>query len=68
MLSVYNTSDSQREFDLLSDVKKFKSTKILERNNRQPKYPKEFYKVFEELDKEYSLEFHLQRGINPFLH
>jgi len=68
MLAVYNTPDSQREFDLLSDVKKFKSTKILERNNRQLKYPKEFYKVFEELDKEYSLEFHLQRGINPFLH
>ncbi|CAD8181491.1 unnamed protein product [Paramecium octaurelia] len=68
MLAVYNTQDSQREFDLLADVKKFKSTKISDRSHRQLKYPKEFDKVFEELDKEYQLEFHLQRGINPFLH
>lgn len=40
-------------------MKKFKSTKISARNNQQVKYPKEFDKVFEELDKEYSLEFHL---------
>lgn len=59
MLNVYNTPDSQREFELLNDVKKFKSTKISARNNRPLKYPKEFDKVFEELDKEYSLEFHL---------
>ncbi|CAD8094209.1 unnamed protein product [Paramecium sonneborni] len=68
MLTVYNTPDSQREFDLLSDVKKFKATKISARNKKELKFPKEFDKVFEELDKEYQLEFHLQRGVNPFLH